>query len=479
MTRVIFFIAFLIFLPGTVFAQTEMAAVPAVPVANPYQAQGVKVDIRAENAVKAREQAFGAALGLAFRQVCTQVTQDSAGCDKATLPDTAVLGRALKDFATTQEQMGATRYTATYDMRFRPGSMRHLLAGLSMTPAPQTENANSAFPSSQTQTSAPEPAHQAMASQVPQASVAAPSSAVHSALILPFFQKGGKLVLWSGDNPLRDALSQMDFENTGLRLPLGELDDMQMIDEGRGLSLTSTDLAPLLKKYEADQALLVLTVLGENADKGATLMLYRPAPTQAARPEYIDSVALTGAAGSTVTVDGQTLYGGLSARLRDRAQIILSRLSTAPTSVVQVDALPAKANAQEKEMVPATEKGSVNVRITYTNMQDWAKIKSRLQASPGIDRLQVRRLTTTEATVKIDFTGGETTLLQQLQSRGIQVRGRSGPTSAAGWPTPASAAVLDSAPAAGWQMNKVEPAAGDTGADVIRYDLQLMPWQGY
>lgn len=442
-----------VFLPSTAApAPAPAPSVGSVQTAEPYRVSGINVDVRAENAVKAREKAFEQALGDGFQKLCIQLTGDTQTCQAKATPSVPELARVLQDFTTSQEQIAATRYRATYDIRFRPGPARRLLEVTPVVRADQ-QAGSAALGGAALSSTSP------IKGNNPDGSLNTPSSvpaiASSGILVLPFYQNGNKTVLWAAENPLRDALAQTDMGQGAIKLPLGELEDVQLLDEKQALLFTAADLTPIMNKYTASQAILAIAIpdAQDSSKKGMTVMIYLAPRSAGDKPEYLTSYVVQG--GGAEGANNQFLYTQAAAAIRDQAEKWVARAPMRKSQVRETET----ATAEN----PKT-KGQVTVRIVYKDLQEWQRIKTRLQATPTISRLKIGRLKTQEASVQIIYSGSETDLLQQLQSRGIQIKAK---------PTSSAAAITRSYPPLYSSAPDIEPAAGDDDMGPVRYELFL------
>lgn len=117
------FCAICLVLATAFFSVTGHAANDAV-----FTVPGVKVDVTAENALQAREQAFAEAQTLAFQQLAERLMPES---QLATFvpPEPSVISTMVKDFEITQEQLSHVRYVGTYTFRFTGDAVRSYFAG--------------------------------------------------------------------------------------------------------------------------------------------------------------------------------------------------------------------------------------------------------------------------------------------------------------------------------------------------------------
>ena len=113
--------------------QADAATPPA------YVVNDVKVDIVAESAVKARNEAFAAAQTQAFKMLSQRFT----GAEQViSLPDPDAIAGMVADFEVTSEQLSKRRYLGTYIFRFKPAAVNRYfghgpVAATDITEAPQ------------------------------------------------------------------------------------------------------------------------------------------------------------------------------------------------------------------------------------------------------------------------------------------------------------------------------------------------------
>ncbi len=121
-----------IFAVSLAHAQDDMA----------YTVEGVRVDVTADNAVNARQQAFDKAQQDAFAQLSARL---SPGQPVAAPPPTTI-ATMVDDFEITQEQLSPVRYVGTYTFRFRPGAIQAWLGAHAAVPAPTAMTAPGTLP---------------------------------------------------------------------------------------------------------------------------------------------------------------------------------------------------------------------------------------------------------------------------------------------------------------------------------------------
>jgi hypothetical protein len=225
------------------------ACLPARAADDPLTVSGVTVDKTDKNAVLARAAAIAEARRAALRMLA-----DRNGASAFVLPDDAAISTVVQDFEITNEQLSATRYVATFTVRFRDGVRKYV--DVKATP--------------------------------PREAVAG-----RSILVLPYAEtEAGKVLLWEDQNDWLKAWQATPPAAQGITITVPE-GDVADVATGSTDAVWSGDYAPLEKlrqKYGADEVALAVA----NKASGALvvdLSLYR-----AGKLESLPS--LTGAAES-------------------------------------------------------------------------------------------------------------------------------------------------------------------------------------
>lgn len=218
---------------GSIWAGALCALVvlaPASAQAAVLEVQGISVDITAESAAEAREQAILVAQRKAFEQLVTDVTR---GGPVPRLSD-AEITALVHDFSITQEKSSAVRYIATFDFRFSRAGLRELVGAFA---AP--------------------------------AAVVAPEPVV----IVPVYQTDGWQTLWDEPNPWRTAWARHASSShvVPTMVPLGDLDDVAAIGPEEAVGGDTERLMGLARQYGADAALVALAVMHSDEQAGPSL----------------------------------------------------------------------------------------------------------------------------------------------------------------------------------------------------------------
>lgn len=411
---------------------------------NPYIVDDLPISIDADDAVKAREQAFEKALQTSFIIILERLYPDDQTRTQIKIPGTQDLGKMLQDFTTRDEKVGAKQYAATFQLRFRPSRVQKYLQSIGVGPSADvasiSQNAQnqSSTPTSQTATPQTTPSYPAQTTT--------PLISAEPVIILPFLQTSQGQVLWAGPNPLRDALiTYATAAQTGSTIiPTGDIGDSQIIDEKSGIKSSPQGFQSLMSKYQSNRAVIVIAVPDSlNASASATKMTLMFYGSSIANPTpfYLDSIVasvddVTQNAGlftqaaqlinsqipslaSRITMDEPEVElnaQSISAPIDGLAQT-LSPIATTPITTSAQTTLPNNTlivssgmdetiNAgldepqQQFSNILTPEKG-ISVLARFNTMTEWNDIRTRLKSIPGITSIQIHKLKAQEATILI------------------------------------------------------------------------------
>lgn len=220
-----------------------------------YTVENLEVDITADTAVQARQQAFYVVQRKAFRKLISRIATNVDPANFEDL-DNQFIGSLVKDFEIKNEKLSKVRYIGTYTFRFDQDSVQQFL-----------NNNNLAYTD-------------------------VGSKAI---LILPYYYDGKQTVIWSSENPWFDAWNKStSFEGlVPVILPLGDLQDSNDIQNNRALNFNPASLQTMTERYNAREALIALAIPNPDTISGAvpadlTVMLYRTDRDMAELIEKID-----------------------------------------------------------------------------------------------------------------------------------------------------------------------------------------------
>lgn len=330
-----------------------------------YTVEGVTVDITAESAIAAREQAFAKAEQDAFTVLAERLLPEDTLAGFAP-PESDVISDMVQDFEITDERLSHVRYKATYTFRFRDADVQSFF-------------------------------------KVHGKSYAAVAS--RPVLVLPFYQWGTRTVLWEGDNPWLTAWTRTKTVRglVPVRVPIGDAQDVIDIADDQALTYDPAALQSMLLRYDTGDALIAIATpqWPDNAQNVAagtvpatlSVMTYRTGPRG---PEFITTLKIAAVAEDTP----DTLYD----RAADEVKKSLQSDWKAKTVVAPA--------AQETA-------SSLQARVRIASMGEWVQMQSALNRVQGVENIRVIKLSPQEAQIQLSFSGSEDRLRLALQQANI------------------------------------------------------------
>lgn len=329
--------------PLVIVAGVLILSSPALAAEDVFTVSGVKVDVHAENAVAAREKAFTDAQTVAFNALASRLLgEDEAKTYVA--PDNAAISSMIKDFEITNERISAVEYIGTYTFRFDGPAVRRQFNMQGMK-------------------------YSDLASK--------------PVLVLPFFQVGSKITLWSDANPWLKAWGR-NTSKGGLVptvVPLGDAQDVGAIADDEALTYQSDRLGEMLDRYNTGDAVVLIAKPGPvdagNVPVDLNIMIYR---TDSGSPEYVQTIKVVPSPGN------------MADALYDKA-------------VQQVRSVLQKGWKQKTMVDPVIGKSSITAYVQFTTMQEWVMTRQALQTVQGISNMKVKSVTPHEAEIELQFSG--------------------------------------------------------------------------
>jgi Uncharacterized protein conserved in bacteria (DUF2066) len=320
---------------------------------DPYSAT-VKVDATAENAAAARTLARQDGQQRALTEVIEHLTGSADDSKLPKLDDKAITAM-VDSFEVANEKMSSVRYLADYTFHFRKAKVRQLL-----------RNAGIGFS----------------------------ESAEKPVVVVPVFQDGDKSVLWDDPNPWREAWAQLPAVSgpTRLSMPLGGLDDLNVIDADQARSADPGALTAIAQRNDGDEALV---------------------------------------ASATAQRQGGKL-SGLDVRLK---RYRLGQLTNSQSTSIAANpgenetdfmnrAVAAVAADIEHGMRPSSDKeASLDAVVPIASLGDWVAMQQRLAAVPGIHKVDLLSLSRQQAKIAIKYVGSPDQLKSSLAGADLDLGG--------------------------------------------------------
>lgn len=194
--------------------------VPGAALADPYTVRGIAVDVRADDAVQARERAIEEAQVTGLRQLLQRLTLPQYH-DRLPGVDAAAAGRLVTAYEVERESMAATQYVGELAVTYDRVAVQNLVQGTGVP----------------------------IVVDLPP-----------SLLIVPALDDGGRLLVFDGAAGWRDAWAVEAERNTllGITLPLADLGDLRSLGATALAAEPATALAAAAARYGTEAALLVV-----------------------------------------------------------------------------------------------------------------------------------------------------------------------------------------------------------------------------
>lgn len=329
-----------------------------------FRVDGVTVDITAENAVAARDQAFAKAQSDAFAILAQRMVAE-AQVQNVQTPDATTISTLIQDFEVTNEQLSNVRYVGTYTFRFDQAAVSQFfsVSGVQFT--------NQSQP---------------------------------AMLVLPFFQEGGKINLWSESNLWLSSWAGATLQRgvVPIVVPIGDLMDVGDLDDARALSYDPEGLTRMLRRYEAGDAALMIAVPdaelasvaggGDIAKGNLRISLYS---TDGNGPTIVQEM--------NFTADGTQTRDALYAKAVSDLHALLQKdwkSGAFDTSVA------------EQAFIVSAE---------FANLGEWVKIQSALKGVRGVSNISIGSLKQNSARIAFAFRGDENALRQSLAQHNLDL----------------------------------------------------------
>lgn len=340
-----------------------LCAAPARAQDPLYTVEGVKVDITAESAAAAREQAFMQAEQDAFTMLAQRLLPESAMAG-FTPPDPDTISNMVQDFEITEERLSPVRYMGTYTFRFRDRDVQNFFRVKGTTYTAVTSR---------------------------------------PVLVLPFYQWGSRMVLWQGDNPWLAAWSRKRPQQglVPVRVPIGDAQDVSDIADNQALTYDPVQLETMLMRYDSGDALIAIAtpvwpdtmhnVASDAIPQEVSVMLYR---TARHGPEFITTMKIAPIADDTLA----TLYDRAAAEAQKTLQTDWKARTAA---------------------APQEESSTIQARMRIAGMGEWVEMQRALNRVQGVENIKLVKLSPQEARIELRFRGTESRLRLALEQSQI------------------------------------------------------------
>ncbi|MEM6902214.1 MAG: DUF2066 domain-containing protein [Pseudomonadota bacterium] len=348
----------------------QMAAAQRPSLVALHTVSGINVDVTAETAVAARQQAIVTAQIRAFRVLMQRLTLLNAGDLPVIERDR--LERLIKDFEISGERSSSVQYLGEFTVRFIPDQVRRYLreTGIGFSEAFRPP-----------------------------------------ILVLPIIQDDRGTRLWDDPNPWldhwQDRSGQVDLLT--LIAPRGGLEDLVTSNVDQALTGDLQALKAMRERYRTEAVLVAVARLVPATDiTPLRLAIEFREYGRAIRPDgpregervfgFIDATQLTLAAGADEDANG------LLARGRD---VVIQRLATTWK--------------QETVVALSNEFGRITVALPVASLGEWQQAQRRLSQEGAISRITVLSMAVDRVRLALDHLGSVSELRRVLAQRGLRL----------------------------------------------------------
>jgi len=328
------------------------AAPNAALAANPFEINGVYVDVTADNVTVARKKAMREAQNKAFQILLKRLTMKA---DKDFLPwvEPAKQAQYIRDFSLSGEKTSAVRYLATLTFHFKPDAIRNLLKARG---------------------------------------IAFAETISKPVLVLPLIDDGGRLSLWDEPNPWSAAWSSLSLNNglVPVALPLGDLADISGLSAQQAANVDQAALQNMATRYDVNGTVVAqLVVAGRDAE---------------GQPNDVDLI-LNRIGGKHA---GRTTSLGITALENETSEDFLKRVAMLVSEDIE--------EAWKRDNLLQFGVADVlPVNLTIGDLSEWIKVKQRLSTVAVVRRTELALLSRDTVQLNLHFIGNLEQLIGSLR----------------------------------------------------------------
>jgi hypothetical protein len=372
----------------------------AAASASSYEISNVSVQIEADNAVKAKDNAIPLAQRQAFMVLVGKTVEETKD-----ITDVEI-ARLVSGFSVKNEKLGARSYSAIFTVRFEPNRTQYFIQSKGydiIDPATLTGETAGGIRAN--------PAQDMLES---------------GALVLPVLDIGTRRVLWDEPNPWREVWQKKDYSIKGmnLRVPLGDVTDIQDIPDAQFLTGAPADVGNMLRRYGVNTIYIALI-----KNQGAAL-----------DPSGGMTVSLYAHNGNKLSFVKKTILHPRAGYAFDDAVPAVVQMMADVRNNKDTDEEPETELAAEEpkeeptgnniifdESVlngaePAAVQGSVIVTVPYQSLGQWVGIQKRLRQVDGVLNILPIRVSPSSAQIELVTNVPQDTFAQNAALAGFEMQ---------------------------------------------------------
>jgi hypothetical protein len=347
-----YLLLFLILVLLTIPALAEQASLPAASV---YNIADVAVDVTADSAAKARDQAIAEAQRAAFTQLLERLGAAETLGDKLGNDDLATL---VQNFEVRNERSSSVRYLGTFAVQFRPGAVRSFL-----------NKHNASFSDAQGK----------------------------PVIVLPVVKNGDSILLWEEQTRWQKLWSKAahDGGRVPVIVPAGSAEDKTLLSAADAAAGKADPIKSLIDKYKAGGA--VVAVLNGSADN--------PAPGFTVDLQHFANDIEDGSEVEHITLAGTADKNAVDALLTQGIKQIRAEIEKDSREEQKRPPAPAAAPVSVSAMLDEETIARLPVTVQFATLAEFADVQRRLLATPGVRRVDVLSVGRGATEIELGFTG--------------------------------------------------------------------------
>jgi hypothetical protein len=320
-----------------------------------FTVRNVPVDTTATTAAQAREEALASAQRAAFETLLGRLVLASDAAKRPKV-DEATLADLVSGFEVQQEKNSPVRYIATLTYTFKPRAVEQVLR---------------------------------------QSGVEFAETPSKPVLVLSVLVNGDTKALWEDPNPWRVAWTDLP-PSTGLVpfvAPIGDIEDIGAVTVAQALAGEADKLQAIANRYGAGSTLVTTATVKKDADGNLTGLDLAISRTGQGIDQPVSVLSVPATPGET-----------------------LDALSTRAALAVETDVTE---RWKQDNLLHFDQAQDALVSVPIGKLEDWLKIRGRLDQVAFVSRADLVALTRTEAVVDIAFLGDPAQLTMALQQRDL------------------------------------------------------------
>jgi hypothetical protein len=344
----------------------------------------VKVDVTAENGLKAREKALAEGPHKAFLALKAKVKELNPGAHIASTNDKAIQSY-VRGFTVQEERTLQTRYIATLQYEFKP-SIQGLFGGVDLSSLNDQTIHATAETTKDEPLSSPEATNTLKeASKTSSEEIAL--NPTNSILLIPVYRVKDRTYLWQDENLVKQALLQTDhkFKGAKITVPYGDGDDIAQASLSQIIQGDETALKALGSRYQAQNNIWVMIVTADTD------------PTDQIKGYDITIRYLNSENKQPFSFHATSAH---SKPIDSLIQMLFNKLNENENKLANQDL--------------------VQVTAHVSDLGTWVNIRKKINTIPGMIMKNIT-LKPGLARFKLHFSGSQEELLQTLSSSGIKV----------------------------------------------------------